>query len=351
DECKKKLKNLKDRIREISAKLPKTKSGQSAFDKGETTVRWPFYKPLLFMRDQFVGRPMVSNVETEVLLGASAIYSDAEESDDGASLTTDTPTTTQPSTSTEAMTEKPPAKKVMKVKHKSSHRQVLEEELLSIEREKMNSMKKAIEVQQAQQEQDEWDQFTSAICCDLQKLKDPVLIMQAKINITRDVSEVVMEQLMLAKGTRPSTSTNMVRLNAPVHEYQSGYPGSVHMARKQFPGDHKNHVHTKLDHSRPHAHLKPVYERLSHPDLLTRCLGHKTQNANESLHNKIWSKCNKLQCHSHDRVEFSLLSGIAEFNFGPSAITNILEDIYGIEPGQSTTRLRAATSRKRLDKS
>ena len=160
DECKKKLKNLKDRMREISAKLPKTKSGQPAFDKGETTVRWPFYKPLLLMRDQFVGRQMVSSMETEVPLEASAIYSDAEESDDGASLTTDTPTTTQPSTSTEAMTEKPPAKKVMKVKHKSSHRQVLEEELLSIEREKMNSMKKAIEAQQAQQEQDEWDRFT-----------------------------------------------------------------------------------------------------------------------------------------------------------------------------------------------
>ncbi|GFS20809.1 hypothetical protein ElyMa_005066000 [Elysia marginata] len=65
-------------------------------------------------------------------------------------------------------------------------------------------------------------------------------------------------------------------------------------ARKQFPGDPKNHMHTKLDRSRLHAHLKPVYERLSHPDLLTRCLGHKTQNSNESLNNKIWSKCNKL---------------------------------------------------------
>lgn len=51
----------------------------------------------------------------------------------------------------------------MKVKHKLSHRQVVEEELLSIGREKMNSMKKDIEAQQAQQRQDEWDMFTLSI--------------------------------------------------------------------------------------------------------------------------------------------------------------------------------------------
>lgn len=96
-------------MKEISAKFPKTKSGQPVIEKGETTVRWPFYKPFLFMRDQFVGRQMVSNVETEVPLGASSIYSVTEESDDGASLTTDTPTTAQQSTSTETVTEKLPA--------------------------------------------------------------------------------------------------------------------------------------------------------------------------------------------------------------------------------------------------
>lgn len=179
------------------------------------------------MRDQFVGRPMLSSVETELSLGASAIVADAEESDDSASFTTDTPITTQPSTSTDAVSEKPPAKKVMKV-NKPSKRQALEEEFLAIEREKINSMKKAIEAQAAQQEQDEWDRFTSSICCDLRKLKDPVLIMQTKINITRDVNQAVMEQLMLDRGTRPSASTNIVPHNAPVPQYQSAYPESVH---------------------------------------------------------------------------------------------------------------------------
>ncbi|GFS07563.1 hypothetical protein ElyMa_001252400 [Elysia marginata] len=123
------------------------------------------------------------------------------------------------------------------------------------------------------------------------------------------------------------------------------------MAQQKFPGDHQNHVHTKLDFNRLHAHIKPVYERLSHADLMQRCLGHKTQNANESLHNSIWSKCNKSQCHPHDRVEFSMLSGIAEFNFGPTALSHVENEVYEIAPGPSTNRLRSARSRKRLEKS
>ena len=125
----------------------------------------------------------------------------------------------------------------------------------------------------------------------------------------------------------------------------------IAVARKEFPGDHSNHVHTKLDYKRLHTHIKPVYERLSHPDLLQRCLGHKTQNANESLHNTIWSKCSKSKCHSHDRVEFSMLSGIAEFNFGPTSLSHLEEEVYKIVSGPSTHRLRAARSRKRLQKS
>ena len=34
----------------------------------------------------------------------------------------------------------------------------------------------------------------------------------------------------------------------------------------------------------------PIYERLSDPNLLKRMIRGKTQNANESLHNVIWSR-------------------------------------------------------------
>ena len=39
--------------------------------------------------------------------------------------------------------------------------------------------------------------------------------------------------------------------------------------------------------------LKPVYERLSNRELLSKCLLGKTQNNNESFH-IIWCKCKKV---------------------------------------------------------
>ncbi|GFO04327.1 hypothetical protein PoB_003083200 [Plakobranchus ocellatus] len=40
-------------------------------------------------------------------------------------------------------------------------------------------------------------------------------------------------------------------------------------------------------------HVKGVYERLTDPSLLKRCLLGKAQNSNESLHSLIWARCPK----------------------------------------------------------
>ena len=60
----------------------------------------------------------------------------------------------------------------------------------------------------------------------------------------------------------------------------------------QEPGPHRTNVGTPLsvDVAKP---VKEIYERLSHDDLLTRCLRVQTQNPNESLHSKVWTKCPK----------------------------------------------------------
>ena len=63
DICKKKLKALKDKMRLIVAGLPKTRSGQPAFNES-SHIKWPFWEQLQFMRDQFIGRDMVSNMDT-----------------------------------------------------------------------------------------------------------------------------------------------------------------------------------------------------------------------------------------------------------------------------------------------
>lgn len=39
--------------------------------------------------------------------------------------------------------------------------------------------------------------------------------------------------------------------------------------------------------------IKPVFKDVSHPSLLKRCLGRRTQNTNESLNAMIWKFCPK----------------------------------------------------------
>lgn len=198
DECKKKLKNLKDRMREVCSKLPKTRSGQPAFESGETTVRWPHYKPLLFMKDQFIGRPMIGNVEGEGDLECQSILSD------DSYIGAESSRTSTPSLPLSTQTPKPKSTEIKKARSKSK-RDGMEEEFLAIERGKMESLRMALEMK-PEMEQDEWDKFSSSICCDLRKLKDPFIILRVKANIHRQVNDAVLEQLSLDRG---ANSTSM----------------------------------------------------------------------------------------------------------------------------------------------
>ena len=62
------------------------------------------------------------------------------------------------------------------------------------------------------------------------------------------------------------------------------------------PMTHKGNTNTPVN--RKVAQLLTVYKRLSDPELLRRCLRKRTQNANESLHGVIWSRCPKHFCFS-----------------------------------------------------
>lgn len=62
--------------------------------------------------------------------------------------------------------------------------------------------------------------------------------------------------------------------------------------------------------------LLPIYTRLSDAALLERCKGMQTQNANESLHNVIWSKVPKTIFVSKGRLELGLTQAIGEYNMG-----------------------------------
>ncbi|GFO23744.1 hypothetical protein PoB_005024900 [Plakobranchus ocellatus] len=58
------------------------------------------------------------------------------------------------------------------------------------------------------------------------------------------------------------------------------------------PAMHERHQSTFLNQDVA-LHVRHIYERLTDPSLLSRCLLGKTQNANESLHSVIWAKCPK----------------------------------------------------------
>ncbi|RUS69872.1 hypothetical protein EGW08_022368 [Elysia chlorotica] len=63
-------------------------------------------------------------------------------------------------------------------------------------------------------------------------------------------------------------------------------------------------------------HVRKVYERLTDPELLGRCLLGKTQNTNESLHSVIWAKCPKHTFSGLNRVKIGVTLAAGEFNMG-----------------------------------
>lgn len=75
---------------------------------------------------------------------------------------------------------------------------------------------------------------------------------------------------------------------------------------KALATNEKPKKHDKMSlYLRPEVveNILPVYERLSDERLLSRCTQIGTQNANESLHHSIWSKCPKVQSTTKKKLE------------------------------------------------
>ncbi|KAK7010952.1 gypsy retrotransposon integrase-like protein 1 [Biomphalaria glabrata] len=85
-------------------------------------------------------------------------------------------------------------------------------------------------------------------------------------------------------------------------------------------------------------HIKAVYERLIVDELLRRCTKGQTQNANESAHALIWSRCPKHLFIGKQRVEVSVSVGIVEFNMGSLASKYFL-DLKNVYVGLQTEKL------------
>jgi len=60
--------------------------------------------------------------------------------------------------------------------------------------------------------------------------------------------------------------------------------------------------------------LEPIFEDLSKPELLSKCLHGKTQNPNECLNKVIWSRCPKDGWAGHKTVQQAAYAAVGYYN-------------------------------------
>lgn len=78
--------------------------------------------------------------------------------------------------------------------------------------------------------------------------------------------------------------------------------------------------------------IKPVFESLTAPELLTRCLGGKTQNANESLNSVIWKYCPKRIYTGQNIVRIAANLGAITYSEGATGILEVMRTL-NVPPG------------------
>lgn len=93
--------------------------------------------------------------------------------------------------------------------------------------------------------------------------------------------------------------------------------------------------------------VKPIYEALSTPELLTRCLGGFTQNSNESLNQKIWKIATKKSWSGLETLKFAAYLSVATFNEGNNMVLELMKQL-DIQPGKNAMIAMRKLDEKRI---
>ena len=93
--------------------------------------------------------------------------------------------------------------------------------------------------------------------------------------------------------------------------------------------------------------VEPIYDALSTPELLGKCLHGKTQNNNECLNKLIWDRCTKKQFVSSLVIEDAVCSAVSYFNDGNISVQKLFGELC-IPIGHFTAAQLAADDRSRL---
>ncbi|KAK3932909.1 Pantothenate synthetase [Frankliniella fusca] len=93
--------------------------------------------------------------------------------------------------------------------------------------------------------------------------------------------------------------------------------------------------------------ILPAYQRLGEKELVTRCKDLLTQNANESLHNVVWSYVPKINFVSKGRLEFGATQAVGKYNMGVNAMLTLEANLT--ERPASAQSMRLAQSDKQAE--
>lgn len=102
---------------------------------------------------------------------------------------------------------------------------------------------------------------------------------------------------------------------------------------KVFVGNTQNYKHETPMSMEVFEAVKPIYEDLSRDELLTRCLGGFTQNANESFNSLVWSMAPKTISSGKIVLDTAVYLSVLCFNDGFSGIMQVMQQL-GITIGR-----------------
>ncbi|KAK8721717.1 hypothetical protein OTU49_012530, partial [Cherax quadricarinatus] len=122
-----------------------------------------------------------------------------------------------------------------------------------------------------------------------------------------------------------------------------------------------SHTTMKVQLQLEPAYMKKVhniYKDLTTDEMMRRCVKGRTQNANESLHQRIWSYCNKTLFRTKRQADFAASHAVAEYNsgyvrscldiplgYGRSAVTQ--KHLEKMDKNMQVVRTRKSKKRKR----
>ena len=93
--------------------------------------------------------------------------------------------------------------------------------------------------------------------------------------------------------------------------------------------------------------LKPIFERLSSPELLNSCKKGFTQNKHESLNNVLWTKCSKRIFIGKDQFTIAVCEATTTFNDGARSMKTLFQKL-NLSCGHNTTKALSLRNNIRL---